>query len=218
MKKLIIGLVMMTALHAYAKEINLDWSIWMCDSDATVLTDPTGDVGGILNNYDVLWQLIHTTSATPAEPNLENPDYLGNPMTGGVGEEVLGTRKFTNEDHGMWNMALIADDSELLPVGGEMDSYYIYQRVYQLDRPTSGTQTFVPQAGNKYFDSTPINLATEAEWETGQDYYLMTYNEAATCAVQPNLTVQGTSVPEPATMSLLGLGALAMVLRRKLRK
>ena len=27
-----------------------------------------------------------------------------------------------------------------------------------------------------------------------------------------------TQVPEPATMSLLGLGALAMVLRRKLRK
>ena len=30
--------------------------------------------------------------------------------------------------------------------------------------------------------------------------------------------VKATSVPEPATMSLLGLGALAMVLRRKLRK
>ena len=31
-------------------------------------------------------------------------------------------------------------------------------------------------------------------------------------------TTEATSVPEPATMSLLGLGALAMVLRRKLRK
>ena len=30
--------------------------------------------------------------------------------------------------------------------------------------------------------------------------------------------VQGSAVPEPATMSLLGLGALAMALRRKLRK
>jgi len=33
-----------------------------------------------------------------------------------------------------------------------------------------------------------------------------------------NGTVQAAQVPEPATMSLLGLGALAMVIRRKLRK
>ena len=35
-----------------------------------------------------------------------------------------------------------------------------------------------------------------------------------------DLTMNGevTSIPEPATMSLLGLGALAMVLRRKIRK
>lgn len=33
-----------------------------------------------------------------------------------------------------------------------------------------------------------------------------------------NGTVQSTAIPEPATMSLLGLGALAMVLRRKIKK
>lgn len=33
-----------------------------------------------------------------------------------------------------------------------------------------------------------------------------------------NMTMSGDVIPEPATMSLLGLGALAMVLRRKMKK
>lgn len=39
-----------------------------------------------------------------------------------------------------------------------------------------------------------------------------------TATFTANFTTAGAAVPEPATMSLLGLGALAMVIRRKLRK
>ncbi|MDD2239905.1 MAG: PEP-CTERM sorting domain-containing protein [Kiritimatiellae bacterium] len=45
---------------------------------------------------------------------------------------------------------------------------------------------------------------------------------AGSARLHTNLTmggdIQTTAIPEPATMSLLGLGALAMVLRRKIRK
>lgn len=41
---------------------------------------------------------------------------------------------------------------------------------------------------------------------------------AGQAALQLNGTMTPTAIPEPATMSLLGLGALAMVLRRKMKK
>ena len=41
---------------------------------------------------------------------------------------------------------------------------------------------------------------------------------AGSARLLTNMTMSGDVIPEPATMSLLGLGALAMVLRRKIRK
>ena len=50
------------------------------------------------------------------------------------------------------------------------------------------------------------------------DWFRLDSRPSATPQVALSLNGTMTSIPEPATMSLLGLGALAMVLRRKIRK
>ena len=53
---------------------------------------------------------------------------------------------------------------------------------------------------------------------TATDWFRLDSRPSATPDVALQLDGTMTAVPEPATMSLLGLGALAMVLRRKIRK
>ena len=56
---------------------------------------------------------------------------------------------------------------------------------------------------------------TVAVWFSANDGVTTVYDNNASANHTANFQ---TAIPEPATMSLLGLGALAMVLRRKIRK
>lgn len=208
MKKLLSALAILFVVASMASANKVTWFVpWgVYDPDAT---DLTADDGGILENYDVLWQLIYA-----GENKAIDPIDVDNSAKGFVSgdDEVLGSRLLSHGASGIFDDMLYTENDMDTAINldysySDDNPYFVYQRVYDAQVPVAG-QT-------KYYESRLVQL-TEAEYGDGlQSFPLSTDWNAG---VKPELTVQGSNVPEPATMSLLGLGALAMALRRKLRK
>lgn len=181
------------------------------DSFDDVATD------GILAQYDVMWQLIHTFDGETHAANAStwNSDYLQE------GKEELIDSRSGNASY--YSSTFDMDESlfkvtdGLEPISSPLtvdstQAYYVYQRVYELPAGEA------PKAGSYYWDSGVENVTPQFDGLVNNAKVFVEYDGQTTweTPIKPNQIVQG--VPEPATMSLLGLGALAMVLRRKLRK
>lgn len=207
MKKLSLVLASLLAVSAMAWANDVVWVINWGDytHDATDLV--TTESGAVLDQYDVLWQLIYA-----GPNNAIDPVDVDNSAKGyvSVDDEVLGTRELSKGSSGIFDNYLYTDNSpdavtSLSYTYSEENPYYVYQRIYESQTPVAGTY---------YYESELVKLDTR--YGAGSQTFNLGPDESG---IQATLQVQGPSeVPEPATMSLLGLGALAMVLRRKLRK
>lgn len=211
MKKLNLALASLLAASAIAWAGDVVWFLnyGAYTHDATDLV--TEESGAILDNYDVLWQLIYAGPNNKIDPiDISNVNG-GFVATGDAGDdEVVGSRKLSLNDSGIFDHYLFTGDTgaaaDTMPTKLTAGNY-VYQRIFESQTPVEGTY---------YFESELMQLTSGDFVEFGSQTMAIGSDSEG---IQPTLQVQGAgNVPEPATMSLLGLGALAMVLRRKLRK
>ena len=202
MKKLMLALaalaLMATAGFA-ATGVAVQWTTayGIYDHAAVDLTSTT--TGGILDSYAITWQLIYSLD------NVADAPDAGNGANGWVSndDEVWATRTFAQDDGSAsdgteWDLFVYyasGDTQYNDTTWAAGDVGYIFQRVFE----------GAPAVGSYFYDSTPVAL--DADPATYQSSYIDAAG-GGTAGIQP-------AVPEPATMGLLGLGALVMAIRRR---
>jgi PEP-CTERM motif-containing protein len=210
MKKfLMVIFALIIATSVATAGVGIQWSTAMIGytHDAVNLTEyPTAN--GLLQSYSAIWQLIYAGADNIANSIANTPIQTGGPNGDYVkGDDVVWAERTiamgggtAPEDGTGWNDLFLATGGSVVYEDlGWSTAGFSYQRVFE------GT----PAIGSWYLE-TPL-LALDTGYAGGgappQDSFVGT----------PALGFQATTqiVPEPATMGLLGLGALVMAFRRR---
>lgn len=200
MKKLVIALIgLLAAGVVYANTWAINWSLY-----GGYAYSPDSSEKGVLEDYSVTWSLMNAATDELID--------AGATMFAPQGSQIGFDDSSAGGGSPTFSLWLDEPTGSTLYMGSTTAT--TVQNVYQYIKIENGTDTYEWKSA-----AIPVTPATEhqgasADWgkivigPTGADEVNATWTKVST----------PTEVPEPATLSLLGLGALAMVVRRKVRK
>ena len=207
MKKVLLGSMILLAAVSFASAgVAINWTVSWGAYDHNA-ADLTGGSNALLDSYSAIWQLIYAGVNNVADPadwaqvGGANGDFV-------TGDDVVwGQRNIpqgggTAADGTVWNnwMNITGGDPNCVDWAWNTPGS-VYMRVFE------GT----PGPGTWYFETELVALDT-TKGEGGQSQLFPLDDENG--GFQPTEQFPGV-IPEPATMSLLGLGALALAIRRR---
>ena len=218
MKKILMAVfALVVAATVASAGVAINWNVgWGAYThDAPDLTEyPSAN--NLLGTYSAIWQLIYAGADDTIDPI---PSHEV-PVAGGAngdyvyGDDIVWGQREINVGGGDGNSA--TDDSTwdawMLRSTGSTTytdpawttAGFVYQRVFE-------TQVFGTLTAGDYYYQTGLFEFNEG-WSApalAESFYL----DTGSAGFQASTPIY--AIPEPATMSLLGLGALAMVLRRR---
>lgn len=217
MKKIAIMAALTVAATASFGAIAINWSTYgfLSGADENKYASQDG--------VKLLWDLVYTT-----ESAITDPTYNKGEIQYSSTDEVLSRREWNAGSTAMVVTDLVVPKEDTKsgqltwdPDWGCIDVGSPTYKNFDYTKTGGGVYSAVFQFmadGTVYYDLTPLEMGVN--WSIGEkDGAQRVWFGDGQHDYQISKTLyQVTPVPEPATMSLLGLGALAMVIRRKLRK
>ena len=219
MKKVLIGLLVALMAASSFAGILVAWDTggFLSGTDGNPYVFDSDDE----STTKLVWDLVYTTDSSITTPVLNETTgeitYGKNDTIVSQRIATLGADKVNTEITDLIGSPQVSLSPQEMDAGAYLNNVTYQHREFPYSSGGLYAAVFQYTSDNTVYYAMTA-LVTEVNWSNDGSATPTEVCFDLTADTQLEKLGSFTPVPEPATMSLLGLGALAMVLRRKLRK